>query len=58
MLLALAGSSAAPAEPLAEGTLSNVPVGLENSRGTMLAQLSRTAARFEEQAIILRVEMK
>ncbi|MBW2399025.1 MAG: DUF2141 domain-containing protein [Deltaproteobacteria bacterium] len=47
LLLAFAGAPAADAESTSLGTLSVVPVGLENSRGTLLAQLSNVAATFE-----------
>ena len=47
VLLAFAGVSAADAESNSLGTLNVVPVGLENSRGMLLAQLSNGAATFE-----------
>jgi len=47
LLLASAGLPAASAEPISHGTLTVVPVGLENSRGSLLVQLSNAAAAFE-----------
>jgi uncharacterized protein (DUF2141 family) len=47
VLIAFAGVAAADAESTSLGTLNVVPVGLEGSRGTLLAQLSNAAATFE-----------
>jgi len=47
VLIAIASVSAADAEPTASGTLTVIPVGLESSRGSLLAQLSNSAASFE-----------
>jgi uncharacterized protein (DUF2141 family) len=45
--LVFVGVSWAGAESAAQGTLTVIPVGLESSRGTLLAQLSNAAATFE-----------
>jgi len=46
-LLAYSGVGAAVAEPVALGTLTVIPLGLESSRGKLLAQLANDAASFD-----------
>ena len=54
VLVAFAGGATADAESTSLGTLSVVPVGLENSRGRLLAQLSNAAASFEGEGAAFR----